>query len=95
MGWPAARLIRPRSPGRWECRATIHSERAREAIRLNTDMITDLTALAAVLLANFRTLRILAPDDHQLPPDDGGGRQRRGEPKNGRRTLAATGSAVN
>jgi hypothetical protein len=44
-------------------------------------MITDLTALAAVLLANFRTLRILAPDDHQLPPDDwwGSAKARRAE----------------
>jgi hypothetical protein len=33
-------------------------------------MIADLTALAAVLLANFRTVRIPAPDDHQRPSDD-------------------------
>jgi hypothetical protein len=70
VGGPEARLIRPRSPGRWECRATIHSEQAPEAIRLNTTMMTDLTALAATLLANFRTFRIPAPDDHQRPSDD-------------------------
>jgi hypothetical protein len=33
-------------------------------------MITDLTALAATLLANFRTVRIPAPDDLQRPSDD-------------------------
>jgi hypothetical protein len=33
-------------------------------------MMTDLTALAATLLAKFRTFRILAPDDHQRPSDD-------------------------
>jgi hypothetical protein len=38
--------------------------------RLNTAMITDLTALAAVLLANFRTVRIPAPDGLQRPSDD-------------------------
>jgi hypothetical protein len=70
MGGPEARLIRPRSPGRWECRATIHSERAPEVIRLNTTTMTNLTALAATLLANFRTLRIPAPDEHQRPSDD-------------------------
>jgi hypothetical protein len=58
-------------------------------------MITDLTALAATLLANFRTVRIPAPDDHQGSLMTGGRRQRRGEPKNVRRSPAATGSAVN
>jgi hypothetical protein len=44
-------------------------------------MITDLTALAATLLANFRTVRIPAPDDLQRSPDDwwGSVRARRAE----------------
>jgi hypothetical protein len=44
-------------------------------------MITDLTALAAMLLANFRTVRIPAPDDHQCPSDDwwGSAKARRAE----------------
>jgi hypothetical protein len=33
-------------------------------------MITDLTALAAALLANFRTVRVPPPDDLQRPSDD-------------------------
>jgi hypothetical protein len=70
MGGPAARLIRPWSPGRWECRATIHSERAPEVIGLNTTMMTDLTPLAGALLRNFRTVRIPAQDDPQRPSDD-------------------------
>jgi hypothetical protein len=71
MGGPEARLIWRRSPGRWECRATIHSERAPEVIGLNTTMMTDLTALAGTLLRNFRTFRNPALDGHQPPSDDG------------------------
>jgi hypothetical protein len=44
-------------------------------------MITDLTALADVLLANFHTGCIPAPDDFQRPPDDwcGSAKARRAE----------------
>jgi hypothetical protein len=44
-------------------------------------MITDVTALAAVLFANFRTVRVPAPDDLQRPRDDwwGSAKARRAE----------------
>jgi hypothetical protein len=44
-------------------------------------MITDLTALAAKLLANFRTVRVPTPDDLQCPSDDwwGSAKARRAE----------------
>jgi hypothetical protein len=78
---PGAMLIWPRSPRRWECRPSIYSERVPVVARLNTDMITDLTALAAVLLANRRTVRVPSPDDLQRPPDDwwGSAKARRAE----------------
>jgi hypothetical protein len=95
LGGPGATLTRPWPPGRWECRPSIYSERVPVAARLNTAMITDLTALAAVLLANFRSVRIPAPDDHQRPPDDWWGSAKARRAKNGRGKFTATGFAVN
>lgn len=50
--------IQPMSPGHWECRATMHSAHVPKASRLNATMITDRAAMAAVLIASFRTVRV-------------------------------------
>ncbi len=62
---PSGRYLQ-RKPARTSRTAPIGSVVA----PLNTDMITHLTALTAVLFANFHTVRVQAQDDLQRPPDD-------------------------